>query len=74
VRPDGPAAKAGLRDGDIVESLQAREADGETPVKVVVTRDGAKVPLTYVPRGARGRGQTWTRVAGMADGRCGPVP
>jgi hypothetical protein len=74
VRPDGPAAKAGLRDGDIVESLQAREADGETPVKVVVTRDGAKVPLTYAPRGARGRGQTWTRVAGMADARCGPVP
>jgi hypothetical protein len=74
VRPDGPAAKAGLRDGDIVESLQAREADGEAPVKVLVTRDGAKVSLTYVPRGARGRGQTWTRIAGVADSRCGPVP
>jgi hypothetical protein len=74
VRPDGPAAKAGLRDGDVVESFQAREGDGETPVKLIVTRDGAKVPLTYTPRGARGRGQTWTRVPGMADTRCGPVP
>jgi hypothetical protein len=74
VRPDGPAAKAGLQDGDVVESMQAREADGETPVKLVVTRDGARVTLTYVPRGARGRGQTWTRVPGVPDGKCGQVP
>jgi hypothetical protein len=74
VRPDGPAAKAGLQDGDVVESMQAREADGETPVKLVVTRDGARVTLSYVPRGARGRGQAWTRVPGVPDGKCGQVP
>jgi hypothetical protein len=74
VRAGGPADKAGLRDGDIVESMQAREGDGEAPVKLVVTRDGARVTLTYVPRGARGRGQTWTRVPGVPDSKCGQVP
>jgi predicted metalloprotease with PDZ domain len=66
VRPDGPAAKAGLKDGDIVQSMQAREGDGSSPVKITVKR--------YVPRGARGRGQTWTRVPGVSDDRCGTVP
>jgi hypothetical protein len=28
------------------------------------------VTLTYVPAGARGRGQTWTRVPGLPDDRC----
>jgi hypothetical protein len=71
VRPGGPAAKAGLADGDIVQSMQAREGDGTIPVTLVVTRAGSKVTLKYVPAGARGRGQTWTRVAGLPDDRCG---
>ncbi len=74
VRPDGPAAKAGLKDGDVVESMQAREGDGTAPVKIVVTRDGAPATIAYVPRGARGRGQTWTRVPGASDDRCGQLP
>lgn len=71
VRAGGPAAKAGLADGDVIESMQAHEGDGTVPVKLVVTRAGSKVTLTYMPAGARGRGQTWTRVAGLADDRCG---
>ncbi len=74
VRPDGPAAKAGLKDGDVIESMQAREADGEAPVKLTLTREGSQVSLTYVPRGARGRGQTWTRIPGVPNDRCGQVP
>jgi predicted metalloprotease with PDZ domain len=74
VRPDGPAAKAGLKDGDVVESMQAHEGDGEAPVKITLTRDGATSSLTYLPRGAHGRGQTWTRVPGATDDRCGNVP
>lgn len=71
VRAGGPAAKAGLQEGDVIESMQAREGDGTVPVKLTLTRAGAKVTLKYVPAGARGRGQTWTRVAGIPDDRCG---
>jgi len=70
VRAGGPAAKAGLQEGDVVESMQAREGDGTVPVKLTVMRAGSKVTLTYVPAGARGRGQTWTRVPGLPDDRC----
>jgi hypothetical protein len=74
VRPDGPAAKAGLRDGDVVESMVAREDDATVPVKIVVSRGGQKVSVTYVPRGAHGRGQTWTRVRGVPEDLCGEPP
>jgi predicted metalloprotease with PDZ domain len=74
VRPGGPAVKAGLQQGDVVESMQAREGDASVPVKLVVTRAGAKVTITYSPRGARGRGQTWTRVAQVPDSKCGALP
>lgn len=73
VRPGGPAAKAGLQDGDVVESMTANEDDADVPVKLAVTRGGAKVNVTYVPRGAHGRGQTFTRVRAMPDDRCGDV-
>jgi hypothetical protein len=73
VRPDGPAAKAGLRDGDLVESMQARDGDATVPIKVAVVRAGAKVALSYLPRGVHGRGQTWSRLK-LPDDRCGEVP
>jgi predicted metalloprotease with PDZ domain len=71
VRADGPAAKAGLKDGDVIEKMQGREGDAEVPVKLSVTREGKRVEVTYAPRGAHGRGQTWTRVKGVTDDRCG---
>jgi predicted metalloprotease with PDZ domain len=74
VRADGPAAKAGLKDGDVLESMNAREDDASVPVKIVITRGGQKVSITYMPRGAHGRGQMWTRVNGVADDKCGDPP
>jgi C-terminal processing protease CtpA/Prc len=74
VRPGGPAAKAGLADGDVVESMVAREDDATVPVKLVVVRAGQKVNISYVPKGARGQGQTWTRVRGVAEDTCGEPP
>jgi hypothetical protein len=74
LRAGGTAAKAGLREGDVVESMTEREGDPEVPVKIVVTRAGAKVTVTYAPRGAKGKGQTWTRAPGLADDRCGEMP
>jgi hypothetical protein len=73
VRPDGPAAKAGLQNGDVVESMTANEDDADVPVKIVVTRGGSKVNVTYVPRGAHGRGQTFARQRQIPDDRCGDV-
>jgi hypothetical protein len=70
LRPGGPAAKAGLREGDTVESMTERDGDADVPVKLVVSRGGSKVALSYAARGARGRGQTWVRVAGMPDEKC----
>ncbi len=73
VRPDGPAAKAGLQNGDVVESMTDSEDDADVPVKLVVTRASAKVNVTYIPRGAHGRGQTFARVRATPDDRCGDV-
>lgn len=74
VREGGPAAKAGLKNGDVLETMNAREDDASVPVKLVVTRGGQKLNISYAPRGAHGRGQTWTRVKGVADDRCGEPP
>src|ERR1700679_422382 len=41
VRADGPAAKAGLKAGDVLESMNAHEDDASVPVKIVVTRPGS---------------------------------
>jgi predicted metalloprotease with PDZ domain len=71
VREGGPAAKAGLLNGDVVESMTMRDGDVDVLVKLVVGRAGAHVSIAYAPKGARGRGQTWTRIRGIADDRCG---
>lgn len=73
VRPDGPAGRAGLKDGDVVETMQSRDGDGTVPMKLVVQRAGAKVTLSYLPRGPHGRGQVWSRLK-MPDDRCGEPP
>jgi predicted metalloprotease with PDZ domain len=74
VRAGGPAEKAGLRGGDLVSSMQARDGDPDVPIKVVATRGGTKVEVTFSPRGTSGRGQTWTRVKGIPDDKCGEPP
>jgi hypothetical protein len=73
LRDGGPAAKAGLQNGDVIESMEANEDNADVPVKLVVTRAGGKVNIHYVPRGAHGRGQTFTRIAGVAESKCGDV-
>jgi hypothetical protein len=73
VRADGPAAKAGLKDGDVVETMQSRDGDATVPIKLVVKRSGAKVTLSYLPRGLHGRGQVWSRLK-LPDDRCGEPP
>jgi hypothetical protein len=71
LRADGPAARAGLLATDVVTSIDASEGDASVPVVVNVQRSGKKVRISYAPRGARGRGQTWSRIAGVPDDKCG---
>ncbi|HEX3345193.1 MAG TPA: hypothetical protein VHS09_11505, partial [Polyangiaceae bacterium] len=63
----------GLKDGDVVETMRSRDGDATVPIQLVVQRAGAKVTLSYLPRGAHGRGQVWTRVK-LPDDRCGDPP
>jgi predicted metalloprotease with PDZ domain len=71
LRAGGPAAKAGLAEGDEVVSMQTREGDPDVPVKLDVMRATKKLTLSYAPRGVHGKGQTWTRVPGLRDAQCG---
>jgi hypothetical protein len=68
----GPAAKAGLQAGDIVDA-DYREGHSEVPVKLAVSRGGSVLHLQYLPAGAKKRGPTWSRVPGIPDEKCGDV-
>jgi len=74
LRPGGPASRAGVHEGDVVLALDARDGDAGTPVKLTVSRGDEKVRLEFLPRGRHGRGQTWSRIAGVPDERCGLPP
>ncbi|MCX4550762.1 S41 family peptidase [Streptomyces sp. NBC_01387] len=64
VRPGGPAARAGLRAGDVFRTIDGRQV-GTNPVTDVVTRlrggDGASTPGTPVVVGVRRGPTTVTR-------------
>jgi hypothetical protein len=74
LRPGGPAAKAGLQSNDVIDAMHGRDGDARVPVKLEVTRGGAKVKIEYRPEGGRGRGQTWTRDKAIPDAKCGELP
>ena len=70
VVPGGPAARAGVKAGDLVEA-DYRDGHTELPVKLTVKRVAETLKLTYLPTGSRHKGPTWTRVAGTPDEKCG---
>ena len=71
--PAAPPTRPGSRTAISRSPCRPREGDASVPVKIEVTRAGAKVSLSYLPRGARGRGQVWSRTK-VPDNRCGEVP
>ena len=71
LRAGGPAARAGLLAEDVVSSVEASDGNARVPVRIGVVRAGKRSIVSYTPRGARGRGQTWSRAPGVPDERCG---
>ncbi len=67
--PDGPAAKAGLAEGDGLVEVHL-VSDTDKPVTVVVERAGARRELKYVPAGVVARGEAWSRRRDLPDEAC----
>ena len=73
LQPGSEAAKAGLRDGDVVtyaQALDALQGDPDAKLTLQTTRDGKTFPITYLPRGEEVEVYQWKRVAGVPDSAC----
>jgi S1-C subfamily serine protease len=71
--PASEAAKAGLRDGDVVTysvAMDSVQGDQAQRLTLKVTRDGKTFPITYLPRGETVDAWQWARVPGVPDARC----
>ena len=70
LKPDSEAAKAGLRNGDLIRyatGLDALQRDVTRPFDLTVTRDGKTFPLSYLPRGEAVDAWQWERVPGAPE-------
>ena len=73
LKPNSEAAKAGLRNGDVVtyaQALDGVQGDPQAKLTLQVTRDGKTFPISYLPRGEEVEIYQWARVAGVPDGAC----
>ncbi|WP_419814300.1 peptidase M61 [Glacieibacterium sp.] len=73
LKPGSEAAKAGLRDGDMISygvALDAVQAEVNRTLALQVTRDGKTFPLTYLPRGKPVEAYQWTRKPGVPEASC----
>jgi hypothetical protein len=73
LKPDGEAAKAGLRDGDKIAygvAMDAVQGDVNRTLTYQVTRDGKTFTLTYLPRGEAVDAYQWERIPGVAESAC----
>lgn len=70
VRKDGPAYRAGLRDGDEVIKIQRSPGRSDVEAVVVVTRNGKDETIRYAPAGAKVKGRGWIRLAEVPDEKC----
>lgn len=69
-----PAEKAGLREGDEVDSIRAGRRAATTPVAVVVKRGEDWKTFTYLPAGKKVKGIGFERKKDVGDDACVPAP
>lgn len=70
LRPDGPAARAGVREGERMLALDLVPGDTGSRVELTLERDGREQVVSYKPVGAVGRGEDWRRRPGIDEARC----
>lgn len=73
LRSDSEAAKAGLRNGDVVtyaQALDGVQGDPARQLTLQVTRDGRTFPISYLPRAEKVEVYQWKRVPGVPDAAC----
>lgn len=69
LRRDGPAHRAGLREGDVVRDARLDPDRPDASAELSVERAGSSLTLRYLPSGTR-TGQGWKRKPGMSDAQC----
>jgi len=73
LKPDSEAAKAGLKDGDVVTyavAMDAVQGDPRRTLTLQVTRAGRTFPITYLPRGETALIYQWVRKPKVAASAC----
>lgn len=66
----GPAARAGARDGDTLASYRETAGRSDVAVELVVTRDGQNRTVRYEPAGTRARGPGFRRKTEVPETSC----
>lgn len=71
LRKGGPAARAGVREGDVLVTLSIDYQDMTEPAMLTLVRGGDdEVQVSYRPVGPPGRGDGWLRRPGVDERTC----
>lgn len=70
LRAGGPAARAGLFEGDKLIDAAITRGRSDVKVTIAVDRKGDKVTVSYLPAGARAKGAGFTRKNDVPDDAC----
>jgi hypothetical protein len=68
----GPAARAGVRAGDVLVSATFEPGAAQGPVTLDLTRAGKAVTVSYLPQGQSVAGQVWVRRKEVPNEKCKP--
>jgi hypothetical protein len=70
LRAGGPAALAGLREGDVLIDAAINHGRADAKVTLVVTRGAEKKTIAYLPAGPTAAWRGWTRKRDVAEEAC----